>query len=63
MHTEAGHLLAFDMKTRKTEDLGIGPNGEGILTMNMDTVRGLIYGLIMAGRNLFRYQCCHKGNG
>ena len=50
-----GHLLAFDMKTRKTEDLGIAPGGEGILTMAMDTVRGLIYGLTWPKGILFRY--------
>jgi len=55
-----GHLLALDMKTRKTEDLGIGPNGEGILTMNMDTVRGLIYGLSWPAGLLFRYNVATK---
>lgn len=50
-----GHLLAFDMKTRKTLDLGIPPDKGGILTMNMDTVRGLIYGLTWPYGNLFRY--------
>jgi len=50
-----GHLLAFDMKTRKTEYLGIPPDKGGILTMNMDTVRGLIYGLTWPAGNLFRF--------
>lgn len=50
-----GHLLAFDMATRKTEDLGLAPNNEGILTMSMDTVRGLIYGLTWPVGYLFRY--------
>lgn len=50
-----GHLLAFDMNTRKTEDLGITPDKSGILTMGMDTVRGLIYGLTWPGGNLFRF--------
>jgi len=50
-----GHILAFDMKTRKTEDLGIPPDKNGILTMNMDTVRGIIYGLTWPRGNLFRY--------
>jgi hypothetical protein len=50
-----GHLLVFDMKTRKTEDLGIAPDKGGILTMNMDTVRGLIYGLTWPAGNLFRF--------
>ena len=50
-----GHLLAFDMTTRKTEDLGLAPNNEGILTMTMDTDRGLIYGLTWPVGYLFRY--------
>ncbi len=50
-----GHLLAFDMITRKTEDLCIAPHNEGILTMNMDTQRGLIYGLTWPTGYLFRY--------
>ncbi len=55
-----GHLLAFDMKTRKTEDLGIAPHNEGILTMNMDTVRGLIYGLTWPTGYLFRYDVAKR---
>jgi len=50
-----GHLLAYDMKTKKFEDLGIGPNKEGIITMNMDPVRGIIYGLSWPTGIFFRY--------
>lgn len=50
-----GHLLSFDMKTKKFEDLGIGPNKEGIITMNMDIARGLIYGLSWPTGILFRF--------
>jgi hypothetical protein len=50
-----GHLLSYDLKTKKFEDLGIGPNSEGIITMNMDTDRGLIYGLSWPTGILFRY--------
>lgn len=55
-----GHILAFDMKTRKTEDMGITPDKGGILTMNMDTVRGLIYGLTWPAGNLFRFNVATK---
>jgi len=55
-----GHLLAYDMKTKKFEDLGIGPNKEGIITMNMDTQRGLIYGLSWPTGILFRYDVARK---
>lgn len=55
-----GHLLAFDMKTRTTEDLGLAPHNEGILTMSMDTVRGLIYGLTWPTGYLLRYDVAKK---
>lgn len=50
-----GHLLAYDMKSKTFEDLGIGPHNEGIITMNMDTVRKIIYGLSWPTGYLFRY--------
>jgi hypothetical protein len=40
-----GHFLAYDLATGKFEELGIAPAGEGILSMNMDTQRGRLYGL------------------
>jgi hypothetical protein len=55
-----GHLLAFDMKTKTFEDLGIGPHNEGIITMNMDVSRGLIYGLSWPTGYLFRYDVAKK---
>jgi len=55
-----GHLLAYDMKTKTFEDLGIGPHNEGIITMNMDVSRGLIYGLSWPTGYLFRYNLAKK---
>lgn len=55
-----GHLLAFDMKTKTFEDFGTGPHNEGIITMNMDTARGLIYGLSWPTGYLFRYDVAKK---
>ena len=55
-----GHLLAYDMKTKTFEDLGIGPHNEGIITMNMDAARGLIYGLSWPTGYLFRYDVAKK---
>jgi len=40
-----GHLLSYDLTTGKFEELGLAPKGEGILTMNMDTRRGRLYGI------------------
>lgn len=55
-----GHIIAYDMKAKTFEDLGIGPNSEGIITMNMDTVRGLIYGLSWPTGYFFRYDLAKK---
>jgi hypothetical protein len=55
-----GHLLVYDMKTKKAESLGIAPGGEGILTMTMDTERGLIYGLTWPSAYFFRYDVTTK---
>lgn len=55
-----GHLLAYDMKTKTFEDLGIGPHNEGIITMNMDASRRLIYGLSWPTGYLFRYDVAKR---
>jgi hypothetical protein len=55
-----GHILAYDMKNKTFEDLGIAPHHEGIITMNMDTRRGLIYGLTWPTGYLFRYDVAKK---
>ena len=40
-----GHILSYDLKSEKFEELAIAPHGEGIITMTMDTERGQIYGI------------------
>jgi len=40
-----GHFLSYDMNTGKFEELAVAPFGEGIITMNMDTKRGRLYGI------------------
>lgn len=50
-----GHLLAYDLKTGRFEDLGIAPQREGVLAMNMDTRRGRIFGLTWPSGIFFRY--------
>jgi hypothetical protein len=40
-----GHFLSYDLATGKFAELGLAPKGEGILTMNMDTRRGRLYGI------------------
>jgi len=40
-----GHFLDYDLATGKFEDLAIVPNGEGVITMTMDSVRKQIYAI------------------
>jgi hypothetical protein len=40
-----GHFLAYDLASRRFEDFGHSPDGEGIISMNMDARRGRLYGL------------------
>jgi hypothetical protein len=55
-----GHLLAYDLKTGKFDDLGIAPEREGILTMKMDTRRGRIYGLTWPTGRFLRYDLAKR---
>jgi len=50
-----GHILAWDMTSRKFEDHGLGPRGEGIITMNMDPKRMRAYGITWPTGIFFRY--------
>ncbi|SMO62439.1 hypothetical protein [Fodinibius sediminis] len=40
-----GHILAYDLETGDCIDLAKLPNGEGMVSMTMDAVRGHIYGI------------------
>ncbi len=40
-----GHFLAYDMSGGRFENLAVAPHREGIITMNMDTRRGRLYGI------------------
>jgi len=46
-----GHFLSWDMKNKVMDDLGIVPDGEGVLTMTMDTQRNQIYALTWPSGN------------
>ncbi len=50
-----GHLLAYDLKARSFEDFGVVPDKEGVLSMNMDTKRGRMFGLTWPSGIFFRY--------
>lgn len=51
-----GHLLSYDVTTRKFEDYAIVPHREGVLTMNMDTRRNIIYGITWPSGYFFKYE-------
>jgi hypothetical protein len=46
-----GHFLSWDMENKVMEDLAIVPDGEGVLTMTMDTERNQIYALTWPSGN------------
>jgi hypothetical protein len=55
-----GHLLAYDLKSGKFDDLAIAPEREGVLAMNMDTERGRIFGLTWPSGMFFRFDVAKK---
>ena len=50
-----GHFLAYDMASGKFERLADAPPQQGIVTMNMDTKRGRLYGLTWPSGYFLRY--------
>jgi hypothetical protein len=55
-----GHLLAYDLRSGKFEDLATAPDSEGILAMNMDSKRGRIFGLTWPSGTFFRFDLARK---
>ncbi|NLZ05709.1 MAG: hypothetical protein GXY19_11090 [Phycisphaerae bacterium] len=56
-----GHFLAYNMATKKFEDLAKAPRGEGILTTTMDAQRGRLYGLTWPSGRFLRYDLTTRG--
>ena len=50
-----GHFLAYDVASGKFENLAKAPSGQGIISMNMDTQRGRLYGLTWPSGYFLRY--------
>lgn len=50
-----GHIVSYDLITGKFEDLAIAPEGEGIITMEMDTERGQVYAISWAKSYFLHY--------
>jgi hypothetical protein len=55
-----GHILSYDLKEETFDDLVMIPNGEGVVTMTMDTKRGNIFGVTWPTGHLFCYQVNEK---
>lgn len=55
-----GHFLAYDLATGRFENLATAPNGEGIITMTMDTKRGILYGLSWPSAHFLTYDLASK---
>lgn len=50
-----GHILSYDLSTKKFKDLAVIPGGEGIITMTMDQQRGHIYAISWPNGNFIHY--------
>lgn len=57
---QGGHILSYDLKSGKFENIALEPHHEGIITMNMDTLRGMIYGISWPSGSFFRYDLVKK---
>ena len=55
-----GHIISYDLKTKEFNDLAILPNGEGMVTMTMDCVRGQVYGITWPKGNFVHYDVNSK---
>lgn len=52
---QGGHIINFDLKTRKPKDLGIPVRNNGVLSMILDEKRLRIYGLAAPSHEFFVY--------
>jgi hypothetical protein len=50
-----GHIISYDLATGEFKDLALAPDGEGIITMEMDTERGQIYAITWAKGYFLHY--------
>ena len=57
---EGGHLFSFNPETKKTEDLGIIAEGQGINCIALDSIRGKIYGVTYPAGHLFSFDLITK---
>jgi hypothetical protein len=50
-----GHILSYDLTTKKFEDLALLPHGEGMVSMTMDCDRKQIFGITWPTGNFIHY--------
>jgi hypothetical protein len=50
-----GHIVSYNLADGKFSDLALAPNGEGIITMTMDTDRGQIFGITWPTGDFIHY--------
>jgi hypothetical protein len=55
-----GHILSYDLQEESFADVAMIPNGEGVVTMVMDTKRGNIFGITWPTGHFFCYQVNEK---
>lgn len=55
-----GHFLSYDLASGKFENLASAPTEQGIITMNMDTKRGRLYGISWPNGYFLRYDLATK---
>ncbi len=55
-----GHFLSYDMRSGRFENLGVDPNGGGIISMTMDPQRGRLYGLAWPSNHFLRYDLARR---
>src|SRR5690606_31064928 len=55
-----GHFLSYDLQIGTFEDLVTVPNGEGLVTMNMDVDRGQLFGITWPTGRFIHYDCKEK---
>jgi hypothetical protein len=55
-----GHLLDYDLKSGKFDDLAKAPENEGVLAINLDPKHGRIFGLTWPSGYFFRFNLAGK---
>ncbi|MEX2594567.1 MAG: hypothetical protein WD426_17485 [Anditalea sp.] len=55
-----GHFLSYDLFSGEIEDLAVVPDGEGMVSMTMDTQRAHLYGITWPTGNFIHYDIDNK---